>query len=321
MRGGDAALLPDQNAVASIRYCPRQVKRVSTTQEFLLDTGVFHSISFAECERLQSGQGTFSAGLSVPFELITGFEIEGSDANLMSRHAAIRRYQQMIQISPGLIPEGVVEKSFGLPPTQGGARLMELCVKIEEIDTPERLRRFLSNSSFFHKLKAGADRVSDLFVEAVKTAVTNYKTATKEGLAEFDLPRDHASFKNYVQHLNQFGDLTRCALIALAERAGRDTSLPATGLYEASLQLETELRSHYDGSLDVYIDAYVDFFVSKMDEGGSAHRNDSFDLDRLMYLRSADQAQKFVSTDKALVLRVNRVREGRATELQAILKQ
>jgi hypothetical protein len=296
------------------------MKRVSTTHELLLDTGVFHAISFVEGKRLQSGQATLSAGLSVPFELITGFDVEGFDANLMSRHAAIRRYQQMIQISYGLIPQGVVEKSFGLPPTQAGARLMELCVKIEEIDTPESLRRFLSNSSFFHELKAEADRVSNHFVEAVKTAVTNFKTVTKEGLTEFDLPRDHAGFMGYVQLLDQSGDLTRYTLIALAKRAGLDTTLPPKGLYEATLQLENKLRSRYDGSLDVYIDAYIDFIVSKMDEGGSAHRNDSFDLDHLMYMRSADQDQKFVSTDKALVLRVNRVREGRAIDLQALLE-
>lgn len=65
------------------------MKRVGTTQEFLLDTGVFHALSFPECERLQSGQASFSAGLSVPIELITGFDTEKSDANLMSRHSAI----------------------------------------------------------------------------------------------------------------------------------------------------------------------------------------------------------------------------------------
>ena len=297
------------------------MKRVSKTQEFLLDTGVFHALSFVECERLQSGQASFSASLSVPFELITGFDIGESNANLMSRHSAITRYQQMIRISPGLGPQGMVEKSFGLLPTESGARLMELCMRILKIDIPEKLRQFLSNSSFFHWLKAEADRVSDHFVEAVKTAVTDFKTVTKEGLAEFDLPRDHAGFMGYVQHLNQSGDLTRLTLIALAERAGLDTSLPSTGLYEATLQLENKLRSRYDGSLDVYMDAYIDLIVSKMAEGGSAHRNDSFDLDHLMYLRSADREQKFVSTDKALVLRVNRVREGRAIDLQVFLER
>jgi len=85
---------------------------VDTTQEFLLDTGVFHALSFAKCEQLQLGHASFSAGLSVPLELITGFDIGEPDANLMSRQHSITRYQQMIRISPGLGPQGMVEKSI-----------------------------------------------------------------------------------------------------------------------------------------------------------------------------------------------------------------
>jgi hypothetical protein len=72
------------------------------------------------------------------------------------------------------------------------------------------------------------------------------------------------------------------------------------GLFERCIELERMVRATYDRSLDMYIDGYMEYILGKALSGGSTHRNDSFDLDHLLYLRTEDETQKLVTGDDAL---------------------
>jgi hypothetical protein len=88
-------------------------------------------------------------------------------------------------------------------------------------------------------------------------------------------------------------------LLAVASVAGVSGPQPRSGLWDWAVSEYERLKGLYDGSIDVYLDAY-ERYIEVAWAGGGAGRNDSFDLDHLVYLRPGDGSQIFVTEDQRL---------------------
>lgn len=184
------------------------MRRRQTDYEYLLDTGVFQALSVRNCESLERTGVRIMAGQSVPFELVSGLDLD-DEQDIKRRRAAIRKYQRLVRFAPGLLPQDLVRNAFGYRPARGALDLEKLCAEISNTVDSSVLRRRLTHNPVFIRTKEEATRVSSSFVETVLAEVERFTAGAKKELEDEGLAGSHVNYSGYVRRLEQSGDLHR----------------------------------------------------------------------------------------------------------------
>ena len=184
------------------------MRRRQTDYEYLLDTGVFRALSVRNCESLERAGVRIMAGQFVPFELVSGLDLD-DEQDIKRRRAAIRKYQRLVRFAPGLLPQDLVRNAFGYRPARGALDLEKLCAEISNTVDSSVLRRRLTHNPVFIRTKEEATRVSSSFVETVLAEVERFTAGAKKELEDEGLAGSHVNYSVYVRRLEQSGDLHR----------------------------------------------------------------------------------------------------------------
>lgn len=267
------------------------------------DTGVFYSLSWEDVEAIIQGNMAISAGLITPFEFLSGFNPEESDKGLRRRQNAIQKYQRLRVRLYKQTPQEAIEAAFGIRKSYSAKQYVEEALSlVAACEDRHQLRTLAAHDPTLLRWRQEADRVSRDFTSAVSIGTTAHRSLTKNQLKSNQLPGNGAGYADFIRYQQESGDLHRYILIGLSQRAGflDEAATEGEGLLERCLELERRARAAYDRSLDMYIDGYVEYMVRKAVSGGSAHRNDPFDLDHLFYLRSEEETQQLVTGDNSL---------------------
>ncbi len=284
-------------------------------REYLLDTGVWRALSERDAERLSEHPAgvRLTSSAVVPFELISGIPPSGDPklpSEFLKRRAALRRLLKVV-------PEGCLDlrtpnelrsRSFGVSVGSVGPDFLILMRVFTEAGTPDEFDLLVSRARSLSKqmptpnwLREQAERVSKTVRAGVAEGVALMKQRTEAFLVESGIvDKDMRKLRRgYIPYLHGCGDLKKYALLAVASAAGVSASPPDSGLWNWMVSEYERLRGMYDGSIDVYLDAYENYIENAWD-GEDAGRNDSFDLDHLVYLRPCDSSQVFVTEDRKL---------------------
>lgn len=284
-------------------------------REYVLDTGVWRALSEQDAERLSehSAGVRLTCSAAVPFELISGIPPSGDPklpSEFLKRRAALRRLLKVV-------PEGSLDlrtphelraRSFGVSVGSVGLDFLILMRVFTQAETPDEFDLLVSKARSLSKqmptpdwLREQAERVSDTFKAGVAEGAASMKQGTEtflddSGIVDKDMRKLR---RGYIPYLHHVGDLKRYVLLAVASAAGVSASPPDSGLWDWRVSEYERLRGMYDGSIDVYLDAY-EKYIENAWNGECAGRNDSFDLDHLVYLRPCDNSQLFVTEDQKL---------------------
>jgi len=312
------------------------------TKEFMLDTGVFHSLTKPQVQQLLRNKRyvQLTASIVVPFELVSGIperEAPSSEKEFRLRKAALSKYERLVGTEGTYWDEPHILKTraFGVKvSTQVPSSfqiLVKACAECESIDEVEAIiteaRSLSSSMPSLNWLRQQSDAVSEGFSKSFEVGMKLVQEVTKSQLPRDKKrkisPRERKKLvRDLVPYLHDIGDLKMYVFLALAEDAGAwNGNLPSSELYEACTEIAQELRACYDGSLDLYIDAFASYYTEKWLDGGGPHRNDSFDLDHILYLRKEDANQLLVTTDNSLARRCLRTAPGRAVNINEFLSR
>jgi len=184
------------------------MRRRQTDYEYLLDTGVFQALSVRNCESLERTGVRIMAGQSVPFELVSGLDLD-DEQDIERRRAAIRKYQRLVRFASGLLPQDLVRNAVGYRPALGALDLEKLCAEISNTVDSSVLRRRLTHNPVFIRTKEEATRVSSSFVETVLAEVERFTAGAKKELEDEGLAGSHVNYSVYVRRLEQSDDLHR----------------------------------------------------------------------------------------------------------------
>ncbi|MGH8064914.1 MAG: hypothetical protein ACRERE_06655 [Candidatus Entotheonellia bacterium] len=271
--------------------------------EWLFDTGVFYSLSWKDVESIIKCDVLISAGLITPFELLSGLNPEDSDDGLRRRRNAVLKYQQLQVRLYKQTPQEMKEIAFGIQKAYPDRQFVDEALSlVAACENRRQLRALAARDPTLLRLRQEADRVSVDFKNAVSVGTAAHRSLTKGQLQANQLSGSGANYADYICYQREKGDWHRYTLITLSQETGflDEAATEGEGLFERCLELERIVRTRYDRSLDMYIDGYVEYILRKQLSGGSAHRNDSFDLDHLFYLRPDEEMQKLVTGDDAL---------------------
>ena len=308
--------------------------------EFLLDTGVFRSLTKSKFERLLNIKQhvRLTASIVVPFELLSGIperEAPTVEKEFRVRRAALSKYESLVGTEGTYWNEPHILKAraFGIKETTKAPisfqLLIKACIECESIDEVEAITKKAQSLSAsmpsLDWLRQQADAVSENFGKSFDIGMNLVQTVTKSQLPQdkkMSAQSQKKMVRGFVPYLHEAGNLRLYAFLSLAEIAGAwNGKLPNSGLYEACTKIEDLLKARYDGSLDIYIDAFASYWMEKWLDGGEPHRNDSFDLDHILYLRREDTDQILVTTDKTLINRCLQTAPGRAINISEFLTQ
>jgi hypothetical protein len=283
--------------------------------EYLLDTGVWRALSEGDVERLAEHSARFRVTSSavVPFELISGIPPPGDPklpSEFLKRRAALRRLLKAVP--QGCLdlrtPHEIRSSAFGVSVDSMGLDFLVLMRVFTEAETPDEFYLLVSRACSLSKqmptpnwLREQAERVSDTFRAAVDEGVATMRRTTEAFLVESGIA-DKGMRKlrrGYIPYLHRVGDLKRYAFLAVASVVGVSASPPDSGLWDWLVSEYERVRGMYNGSIDVYLDAY-EKYIENAWNGEGAGRNDSFDLDHLVYMRPCDNSQVFVTEDQKL---------------------
>lgn len=275
-------------------------------RELLIDANVLYSLSFQNVKDLNDllGQNVvISAGLITPFELLSGLSPTDNDSQLRRRLNAIIKYQKLHIHLYEQTPQEIIEVAFGIrQDSSSPTPIIEALTLVSTCKDLTKLRDLAKYHPIIIHLRNEANRVSEVFSDAISMTTQHHRDITNAQFEELEVPQTGQAFTDFVNLLKASGDLHIYSLIALATRAGivEEDAIQGEGLFERYMALAESLRELYDQSLDMYIDGFVEYRVDKNVSGGNSHRNDSFDLDHLFYLRKNDEAQILVTGDQGL---------------------
>lgn len=310
------------------------------TKEFMLDTGAFYSMTKPQVQQLLRNKRYvhLTASIVVPFELVSGIpkrEAPSSVKEFRLRKAALSKYERLVGTEGTYWdePHTLKARAFGVKVTtrvpSSFQILVKACAECESIDEVEAIikeARSLSNSMpSLSQLRRQSDAVSEGFSKSFDVGMKLVRAVTKS-----QLPRDKKKspraqkklVRGFVPYLHNIGDLKMYVFLALAKEAEAwNGNLPSSELHKACTEIAQALRACYDGSLDLYIDVLASYWTEKWLDGGGPHRNDSFDLDHILYLRKEDAKQLLVTTDNSLAMRCQRTATGRAVNIKEFLSR
>jgi hypothetical protein len=264
------------------------------TVEYLLETGVFYAVGQPqESTLLASKQRVrLTASFIVPFELLAGMPRKGDrdvEREFCRRKAALSKYYHLVGIEGTYWdePSDIQVKAFGVRcPDQnrrGFIDEIKACLECKSLDELEQV--IISSESSPNRmfpldwLRQKDDTMNQAFIEDVSRSV---------GIMQRELNKGTESL-----------DVKDIILVLFGQRA-LAPSPDLKQLIEEYGKLLELLRRHYDGRLDLYIDAYALYWEKKRHDGGQARRNDFLDIRHLIYLRKQDRNQFFVTEDKGV---------------------
>jgi hypothetical protein len=205
-------------------------------------------------------------------------------------------------------PREVRSSAFGVPVEPRASDFLLLMRMFTQAATPNEFSLLVSRAPAVSKqmptpnwLRSQAEKASAGFRVGVAEGAALMRETTERSLVEHGITgKDVGKLRqNWVAYLRQVGDLKRYVLLAVASVAGVCRPQPNSGLWDWAVAEYERLTSIYNGSIDVYLDAY-EHYIEKTWSGENAGRNDSFDLDHLVYLRPRDNSQIFVTDDRRL---------------------
>jgi hypothetical protein len=308
-------------------------------KEYLLDTGVFIALTKPQLEILLESKPRIklTAGLIVPFELISGIPSSKSpdaDQKFHMRQAALSKYASLVGTAGTYWdePRIIRKKSFGVATSDrlpaSFQLLIKACTECKSISEVEEViakaNAFSSSMPSLDRLRQQADTVSQGFRDSFKAGNNTLKNVAQSQIPHADqlstLERKKI-VRGFIPYLQDVGDLRTYAFLSIAEVVGAwNGQLPSNdNYYEECKRAEQKLRNHYDGSIDLYITAFAEYLTEKWLDGGDPHRNDPFDLDHIVYLRSEDENQVLVTTDDKFLLRCLKTVPDRAISISVFL--
>lgn len=284
-------------------------------QEIQLDVNVLRGTPDSVFETLAARRVPVWIGLSVLFEIIAGTGMragEAAERDFRARQTALRRWREWITPARTiwLTPAEMRCRAFGLdvaPDSSARVGVVEaINVMLQSSGAMEFESTLATLSSrsravpSLQFLKAERIRLRQGFPDALRAAFSHLRTVMPKATRS-DEQATGDPFRIYLAGAALSGDLDRFALLKLAELVGAwDGDLPATGLFQATLDAEEKIRERYDGSIELYVKAYACYFARTLLQGGDAKVNDSLDLDLFIYLRPGDPAQLLVTDDVKL---------------------
>ncbi len=314
------------------------VSKPERKQEFLLDTGVFYALSKPQVEMLLNNKHRIhlSSGVMVPFELISGIpssESPDAERQFRSRQAALSKYEKLIGVTGTYwdAPSIIRQKAFGFPVLRQSNTSLQILIKaciecnsITELETVIKAAQVLSASMpSLDWFRQQADTVSQAFRNSFDSGKQSIEKVTESQLPkdeERSMKEQRKIIRGFIPYLYQVGDIHTQIFLALAEAAGAwNGQLSGADLYEECIKVSQQLKERYDGSIDLYITALAAYWTEKWLDGSGPHRNDSFDLDHIVYLRKNDPNQVFVTTDNSLGSRCIHAAPERAVSINAFL--